>query len=79
MTNVLDVDAEMRMSALSREDAACGFFDFRAALPSFDQRLMLELLTWSGIPPRILHFVSGLYRDNVCQIVVADQRFAGFR
>eukprot|EP00959_Pyramimonas_sp_CCMP1952_P438645 9183199-Pyramimonas_sp.AAC.1 len=68
----------MRMSALSQEDAACVFFDFRAAFPSIDQSFMLELLAWIGLPPFLLRFVTGLYRDNMCQIVVAGHRFAGF-
>eukprot|EP00959_Pyramimonas_sp_CCMP1952_P127022 2656671-Pyramimonas_sp.AAC.1 len=64
LSNVIDIDTEMRLAAVAQEDGACIFYDFRAASPSIDQSFMLELMEWIGIPPCLRRLIAALYRDN---------------
>ena len=50
LKNVLDIDEELRHSALDGEAAACILFDFKAAFPSVAHEFIMEVLRGRGGP-----------------------------
>ena len=64
--------------ALEQQEPVAIFFDFEAAFPSLEQRLIHQLLRRRGWPAGLLRFVQVLYQNNFCDISLGGCRFAGF-
>ena len=78
LANVVDVDESMQLTALTAKDGAAVFFDFAAAFPSVGQDFLLEVLTESGIPGPMLHYLRALYHNNRCRMIVGGSVHEGF-
>ena len=78
LSNVVDVDEAMAGSALPGGRGAALFFDFQVAFPSVAHKFLVKVLSAAGLPAWLLRFVSLLYKNNVCQMVVGGRTHPGF-
>ena len=78
VANIIDVDHEAQMVALTQEGGALVLFDFAAAFLSLDHHFLLRTLEVAGLPPALLSYVRTLYSSNECHIHLGGRRWAGF-
>ena len=78
LANLVDIDEAMAMSACSSEDGGAMFYDFAAAFPSVEHDFMMEVFRAMDWPAWLLNFVSVLYANLRCQIVLGGSRHCGF-
>ena len=78
LANVIDVDEQTMVSALEESEPAAVFFDFKAAFPSVLHEFLFSVLRRIGIPTAIMAFITCLYFDNRCSLILGGARFPGF-
>jgi exonuclease III len=79
LSNVMDVDHALRSTAVSQQNGAGIFFDFRAAFPSLSHKCLHKVLEELPVPAWLRAMVKALYDHNHCDIIAGGQRHAGFQ
>ena len=78
ISNVLDVDEALLQYSLAGYGSMALFYDFKAAFPSVEHKLLhsyFEALRW---PTWLLWFIQMLYSYNYCFISLRSGLYAGF-
>ena len=78
LSNVVDIDEIMMLTALSQPRGAAWFFDFQAAFPSVAHDFLMAALRAAGLPGWLTQFVEYLYEHNNCQMVVGGSLHVSF-
>ena len=78
LSNVVDIDEIMMLTALSQPRGSAGFFDFQAAFPSVAHDFLMAALRAAGLPGWLTRFVEYLYEHNNCKMVVGGKLHTGF-
>ena len=79
LCNVIDVEEAMMHTALTEKEGAAIFFDFKAAFPSVLHEIILGVLQHIGIPQPLMTFITALYQDNHCSLIIGGTRHQGFQ
>ena len=79
LSNVIDVEEAMMHTALTEEEGAAIFFDFKAAFPSVLHEFLLGVLQHIGVPQPLMTFITALYQDNHCSLIIGGTRHQGFQ
>ena len=74
----LGVDEAMVMDAACGEDAYAILFDFAAASPSIEHKLLHEFFRSLGWPSWLWNFIKLFYWRNFCSISLGGTQQAGF-
>ena len=78
LPNVIDVEEAMMHTALTEEEGAAISFDFKAAFPSVLHEFIISV-QHIGIPQFLMTFITALYQDNRCSLIIGGTRHQGFQ
>ena len=78
INNLLSLEVESMVTALTETNGASVLLDFKAAFPSVEREFMIESLRWLGMPERQIKFIEVLYDRTMVKIRVAGGEGAWF-
>jgi len=78
IANLVDVDEAVLEYALASNDAIALFYDFAAAFPSVEHRMLHVYFAALGWPDWLLRMVLNLYHNIVCNISMGKSVYVGF-
>ena len=78
LANLVDIDEATVTYSLGSSDVIALFYDFAAAFPSVEHRLLHDYFAALGWPDWLRRMVLNLYHNNFCHISMGDSVFVGF-
>ena len=79
IANLVDIDEAMLEYALTCNDATAAFYDFAAAFPSVEHRLLHEYFKALGWPRWLRNMILNLYQNKYCSIAMGSSVYCGFQ